>query len=462
MDDPQQPADETRKAGLSQRHLTAMTIVGWVLLAVGAFIGYRLVLHYRIERRLDAFREAGYPVTLEDLAEYYPEVPMGENAAVVYERALWSFREPSDRKIGDVTPIQGFADLPPLGEPLPPEQLAAASLWVSLNRECLTDLHEAAAMPGCRFPLDFSGGIEMLLPHLAPMRNGARLLALENLLAIEQGETEQALASLHTGLKLQQALRTEPLLISQLVRIACVHLAVASMERTCSRLELSPEQIAELRARIERTEADLADALERAFAGELPNGVDAFDLGPAYWSYLSSLGHTTAPPTGAPGVAYKLTGLADLDELEYLDRIAPLFEAGELPIEEAIARARDVEHEFKTISEGRFLTRTLLPGLPRAMTEAAVTHAVLRAARTALAVERYRLKNGELPEDLETLAPEFLDSVPLDPFDGQPLKYRRLDPGFVIYSVGRDGRDNGGKLERIIQGEYDIGFELRR
>jgi hypothetical protein len=51
--------------------------------------------------------------------------------------------------------------------------------------------------------------------------------------------------------------------------------------------------------------------------------------------------------------------------------------------------------------------------------------ACLRCAATACAVERFRLKYKKLPEKLEQLVPEFLPKVPIDPFDGKPLRYFR-------------------------------------
>jgi hypothetical protein len=70
--------------------------------------------------------------------------------------------------------------------------------------------------------------------------------------------------------------------------------------------------------------------------------------------------------------------------------------------------------------------------------------ATLRCSRASLAVERYRLANGALPDSLDALVPKFLNAVPTDPFNGQPLRYKRLAAGYVVYSVGEDGVDNGG------------------
>jgi len=75
---------------------------------------------------------------------------------------------------------------------------------------------------------------------------------------------------------------------------------------------------------------------------------------------------------------------------------------------------------------------------------------------TSLAVERYRLANDALPDSLSTLVPKFLDAVPIDPFDGQPLRYKKLAKGCVVYSVGEDGKDDGGDEKK------DITFTVER
>ena len=75
------------------------------------------------------------------------------------------------------------------------------------------------------------------------------------------------------------------------------------------------------------------------------------------------------------------------------------------------------------------------------------TIAQLRTARVALAIERYRLASGRLPDALTDLVPTYLDAVPIDPFDGNELRYKKLVTGFVVYSIGEDLRDDGGTEE---------------
>ena len=63
----------------------------------------------------------------------------------------------------------------------------------------------------------------------------------------------------------------------------------------------------------------------------------------------------------------------------------------------------------------------------------------------AVALKRYSLRHGAPPESLDSLVPEFVSSVPVDYMDGKPLRYRlNADKTFMLYSVGEDGKDDGG------------------
>jgi hypothetical protein len=91
----------------------------------------------------------------------------------------------------------------------------------------------------------------------------------------------------------------------------------------------------------------------------------------------------------------------------------------------------------------------------------------LQTAHAALAAQRYRLANGELPDELNQLVPDYLDAVPADPFDGKPLRYaQRAEGGFVVYSVGSDETDDGGTRYDAAGEQYepgtDITFEVLR
>jgi hypothetical protein len=113
------------------------------------------------------------------------------------------------------------------------------------------------------------------------------------------------------------------------------------------------------------------------------------------------------------------------------------------------------------------LSALLLPALGNAIIREADGLAHIRNAHTAVAIERFRLMHRQLPDSLNNLVPQFLSAVPTDPFDGQPLHYHQLGKGYVIYSVGRDGHDNGGRerpsdAKRSDKTEYDITFTVEQ
>jgi hypothetical protein len=62
------------------------------------------------------------------------------------------------------------------------------------------------------------------------------------------------------------------------------------------------------------------------------------------------------------------------------------------------------------------------------------------------ALERYRLAHGEYPERLDALAPEFVSAPPHDVIGGEPYHYLRTKDNFVLYSVGWNEQDDGGRL----------------
>ena len=74
----------------------------------------------------------------------------------------------------------------------------------------------------------------------------------------------------------------------------------------------------------------------------------------------------------------------------------------------------------------------------------------------------HRRDRARWPETLDVLAPNYLPAVPTDPQDGRPLRFKRRLDGVVVYSIGPDGADDGGKLNR--QNPWakgsDQGFQL--
>jgi hypothetical protein len=76
--------------------------------------------------------------------------------------------------------------------------------------------------------------------------------------------------------------------------------------------------------------------------------------------------------------------------------------------------------------------------------------------RVAIALERSHLANGEYPGSLGTLEPRFIEKLPTDVINGQPLQYRcSLEGKFLLYSVGWNGTDDDGQVTANKEGLVD-------
>jgi hypothetical protein len=73
----------------------------------------------------------------------------------------------------------------------------------------------------------------------------------------------------------------------------------------------------------------------------------------------------------------------------------------------------------------------------------AVAHTYLLEAELALRV--YQSEQGRVPVRLDELVPNYLSKVPSDPFSGKTMIYRPHGTNWLLYSVGPDLVDDGGK-----------------
>jgi hypothetical protein len=246
-----------------------------------------------------------------------------------------------------------------------------------------------------------------------------------------RGDTEAAAACIEDGLRLGDSLRQEPALIGYLIRIACASVALSGLERSLSLTAFTDPQLKELDAALTRTGGtlDLPETLitERCFMIET-------------WRDPSRLRGTGQglPVRLLPGIG--ATWIADI--LNYME---DHIEAARQPPTECLKRFREIDDEIQQLSLLHALTKITMPAMTRVAELDLRLRAHLDLARTALAIERYRLATGNVPDKLEELVPQYLEQVPLDPFDGRPIRYRPTQPGYLLYSVDTDGRDNGGR-----------------
>ncbi len=434
---------------------------GVVLLLVLASLGFRSVQERGIAGKLAKLRERGYPTTMAELNAWYVAVPAESNAALGVLAAVEMF--PSDAP--DKLPIIGEKSTRvELFEPWSEEARSLAADYVSSNSTAYAALHQSLKLPASRYPGTFS--FNMLLPHLSPVKGAAQKLALAAQLAAEQGKPDEATAAIEDVFHVGRTLEPEPLFISALVRNAGVAIGASSAERVINRVELTDEQVARIQSVI--ASALATNSLVRGLVGEMAFLLDGV--------FLASM----SPPSGAivqpsPGekfgyAIYTASGLKGADESAYVDAMIRLQEAASEDFPRRLTTVSNIVYEVSGGTNGwpfvKMITRMTIPSVARGIEREARMIAALLCAQAALAVERFRMAHGgTLPASLAELVPQYLAAVPSDPYDGKPLRFKPLVKGFVVYSLGEDGDDDGGrpfKRGQKTSGDYDVTFRIER
>ena len=142
--------------------------------------------------------------------------------------------------------------------------------------------------------------------------------------------------------------------------------------------------------------------------------------------------------------------LCEYDQVQYLRLQRELIAAVALPYLESIEPVNENLRKFEEeLPACCMMTEILFPvyGRPAAKRTATASHVGL--AQVALALKAYKNKKGRYPESLAQLS-EVIEwgDLPEDLFSGQDFIYRREGEGFLVYSIGVNLKDDGGKAEK--------------
>lgn len=435
-----------------------------------------------------AARKRGEPVTLVELAAKHPPIADADNAAVAI-MGIWEKDEPEfwmafragTRPLPDHRPTVYDPNLPFLGRKaaavsrlggLSPESRAAAEAFVGSNTVRSAAIQDALRNHSkVQFPVQITDGAAALLPHLAMVRQESQCLRIAALLATEVGKVPDTISILQDSLRLANALKDEPVLISQLVRIAIQLGMLTECERLVSRHALAAGDLDQLAAMLESME--MSGALKTSFISERAFSLSVYEMsGPTLKALEPSAGaaddEAFNPYHAHLGIQLlNLTGIVSADRRFMLETMEQVLGHAETNSSESLAAVEAIFDHLETQKLSfppKFISALMLPGLGKATTKFAAFEARRRSALVALAIERYRLENHRPPARLDELTPKYMAQVPTDPFDGRPLRYQSLEKGFVVYSVGSDRIDNSGR-ERPAKGkpgQFDETFCIER
>jgi len=127
---------------------------------------------------------------------------------------------------------------------------------------------------------------------------------------------------------------------------------------------------------------------------------------------------------------------------------------------DAVVISAEIEELFNSgFNRMRFtLTSLVFPALDSAIDAGARGAAYRDIVDVALAVQRYQIEHRRAPNQLDELIPEYYPQLPVDPFDGKTMRYRVDETEAVIYSIGHNDLDDGGKSDSSM--EPDIAVRL--
>jgi hypothetical protein len=340
----------------------------------------------------------------------------------------------------------------------PQPQSPAADVLLALSKydSVIEELRAASQLPDSRFPLNYDSEspAAILLPHLSELKRCAQVLQLRAIAELQNGQSDQALADVKLLLRLTDAVRTEPFLISHLVRLAMFQITLQPVWEGLAEHKWSDAQLAALET--ELAKFDFLAGYRFAMRGEMGyfgaaldslrrhpedlQTVESYDNENQTYKFPGRFIAHLIPSGWFYQNQFRIARLRVLYSLPLANETNGTFVPGLVRLGKAAWTA-----DTKTLNPYNALERLENPWLGEHAPKFAYGQASVDLARTAVALERYRLAHGEFPEALAALAPQFIAAVPHDVIGGGPLHYRRTPDGqFILYSIGWNETDDGG------------------
>ena len=415
-------------------------------------------VQWRFARTITDLESRGFATSLEGLDESYVWPPGEENAALIYLAAYDKFVE-----------ISSGAD-PPLWEgdwyvdrwtPIPQPAMDGMGSFIVANAEPYEMLFDAAEFERSRYPIDLAADAEFSIDHFGPLRQLGRYLSAYAIYQSELGDSSETVQAIAALLGVAESLREEPFTISQLVRFAILPMGIGAIEEAMARLEWSEESLGALAETLRKT--DVRGAVHAGLRGDV---VFALAYGnPAaaedFMDMLASQASNTEIARSFLSLSWTKITFGKAARRSSALVTASLAEASMLPYAEAIAANGEIAARVMDDSEPGGISAMELSYLPDLIVGETRIAARLRLVETAVAIERHRLTAGAVPETLDEIPHTFMKSIPLDPFDNQPIRYNTTEEGYRVYSIGENAIDDGG-VEGADRYTGDIVMEVRR
>jgi hypothetical protein len=451
-------------------------ILKWTGIVLGGLAAILLVANAilvwttgtRLERQLAAIREAGDPLVLTDLAR--PPIPPEKNAATYLRRA-----EAGVAAIHNEVGSDDFWEYFQTRDPMPAEIQKAVKAAFSAHPDVIPLLQQAAACPDYDPQLDYtvSPG-EFIASELSPiqaLRMDGRVLEFRVRLLVAEANYDEALRTALILFRLSRHCARNPTLVEYLVAIALQGMAIDSASLALQAGPVSKGVREALDAELAVQERSAMEEYIRALQGDRVLYIDLFGQS-AYREEGS----------GSPFGNCWLIGrwVWNRRESQYLDEMQSFLALLREPVPYRQADAifgitdyfssllaawsewaewAETADEEDVVRDGvRDSERTMQhPFLMVAQTLQAVTslRARIRSLRVLNALQTHvPAGSGEVPKLTELGLPA---ETIIDPFTEEPLCVKKTPHGWLVYSVGPNYRDDGGKLEGGPNSDIGVG-----
>jgi len=329
---------------------------------------------------------------------------------------------------------------------------AAIAEEVRKHAEALKEARLLTELTRGRFPLTIAKiPFDTLLRNTQNSRSVAVLLRLDAILRTEKQDIDAALHEIRAMIGVSHSIGDEPFAISQLVRIAEDFVALETLDRVLAQGTGTDDALAKVQKRLQ-DETKIPFNLI-AMRGERAVAYDLFGKLADGTVPLNALSGSVSDDVKFPGsLTPHARALYRFNQGLSLRMMNKAVEISKLPVAEQVEKWKSWEAEIKPPADtwGKMtqsLTFALIPALGAAATAHFRLNAMLGCAEVMVAMERFRIANGHWPETLDQIPKSILPEIPLDPYSGSPIKVKRDENSWIVYSVGPNGTDDGGTLD---------------
>jgi hypothetical protein len=329
----------------------------------------------------------------------------------------------------------------------------AARALLNERREMLALAAKASALPECDFDRPFERGPEVEFPEMPAIRECARLRASQAILESDAGNPGRAFECLADCGRWARHAASDPVVIAMLVQMAVEAIADASFTQIVLERISDPATVRAARAGLEAY-GPLPD-LAYGCRGEVVIGRACVGIVRKERSLEAVVGETPAPNVAHrfrdPRMWKLMCDAWEARIVAFWRRAFAAFRArpGDYRAQGAALRQLDDETQRMDRKVSYIMLAILSPVFAHVADKIAQTDARRSLREGLVRIAEYRMRAGRFPASLAEAGGQTL----FDPFSGKPLIYRRTDKGFVLYSVGEDRKDDGGKAMRPAPGK---------